>query len=113
MAGLVTLLRYLQAERHNRSEKYDETLEALRNAVRKTNEHYAIGKDCAGDEMELSNLWGIAAIKARNLSKDLAKACYIKRGYWKEPDRWTFNEIKEHGIQLEAFEVELERLLEK
>ena len=63
--------------------------------------------------MELSNLWGLAAIKARGLSKDLAKRCYIKSGYWKDPDSWSFSAIQDAGISLSKIENELKELIEK
>lgn len=113
VASLGVLLAYFQNERHNRTTKYNEALDALHLAVHKTIEHYDIGCDRAEDEFELSRLWGIAGIKAKALSKNLAKGCYIKSQYWKEPDLWTDKAIRINKIELSRFQDELEKLIKQ
>ncbi len=111
--GLSTVLSYLQNERQYKSQKYDEALHALHKAVHETNKYINGTKHNVEQELELSNLWGQAAIKARNLSKDLAKRCYIKSEYWQDPDSWSFSKIKSDGICLTRIENELRDLISK
>jgi hypothetical protein len=109
--GLSTLLSYFQSERHKKTAKEEEALRALLKAIQETNKYIRSGKENPEQEMELSNYWGEAAIAVRKISKDLAERCYIKRGYWKEPDSWSFQEIKEKNIALSDIEEELGKLI--
>lgn len=114
--GLTELLKYFQDERHYKTNKKDEALKAINKAVQKTRKY--IRKTESGDpedvekEMELSTLWSEAAIHARYFSKQLAQKCYIKGGYWSDPDTWNFDQIRGKGITLEHIENELKKLLQ-
>lgn len=111
MQSLLKIVDYFQRERHKKNQGYQEALERLHKAVHETNKYIKEHKDEGsrdGDrEMELSNLWGLAAIGARKISKDLSERCYIKRGYWKAPDNWTYDKVKKHRIELDRIEKEL------
>jgi hypothetical protein len=63
--------------------------------------------------MEISSIWSKAAINARYFSKDLAKKCYIKSGYWSDPDSWNYDQARGHDITLNHIEELLKELLEK
>lgn len=115
--GLIELLKYFQDERHYKTDKRDEALKAINEAVQETRKH--IRKVDEGEpenidkEMELSSLWSKAAIPARYFSKQLAEKCYIKSGYWSEPDTWNYAQIKGEGITLDHIQEELKKLLKK
>ena len=111
--GLSTLLSYFQNERHVRTKEEDEALHALLKAIHETQQYIREGVYDEEKEMELSYLWGEAAIAARKISKDLAERAYIKRGYWQDPDQWSYDAVKEAGIALEDIEEELRRLISK
>ncbi len=111
VAGLNKILDYFQKERHRRSDKEQEALERLHEAVHQTTRYIKSGENDSDREMELSSLWGQAAIAARNISKELARKCYIKRGYWTDPDEWTYEKIRETGISLDQIGQELETLI--
>jgi hypothetical protein len=111
--GLSTLLSYFQSERHNKTARGQDALEKLHKAVHETHKYLSSKTNNPEQEMELSNLWGLAAIAARNISKDLARRCYIKSGYWKDPDSWSFEKIKGSRISLKEIEFELAELINK
>lgn len=115
--GLTELLKYFRDERHYKSDKKEEALLAINKAIqetrkyiRKTNEGSPENTD---EEMEISNLWGQAAIHARHFSKNLAEKFYIKRGYWKDPDNWNYVEAKGKDITLKHIEEQVGKLLKK
>lgn len=115
--GLSNLLEYFQNERHARTNVERNILEAIHKAVHETNKYLRNYKPNSvrntDVEMELSNLWALAAIAARDLSKKLAEKYYIKSNYWRDPDKWTFSRIRKSGIALEDIEKELMRLIIK
>ena len=102
---LSTLLSYFQGERHAETEEDKEALSALLRAVQETNKYIRSERNHA-EEMRLSNFWGEAAIAVRKISKGLARRCYIKRGYWKDPDFWSYTEVKKANIALSDIEEE-------
>ena len=110
--GLSTLLNYFQAERHQKTKAEEKAFLALLKAVQETNKYIRNHGNNEEQEMDLSNYWGEAAIAVRKISKDLAKRCYIKRGYWKDPDSWSYEEIKKANISLSDIENELGKLID-
>ncbi len=54
---------------------------------------------------------GNGTISVRDISRDLAKRCYIKAGYWNDPDSWTFEKVKRKRISLEEINAELSKLI--
>lgn len=109
--GLSTLLEYFQRERHKRTDKEQEALEKLHEAVHETTKYVNSGTMDEDREMDLSNLWGVAAIAARNISKDLANRCYIKGGYWRDPDSWSYEKIAASRISLDEIDAALGDLI--
>ena len=59
-SGLTNILDYFQKERHKRSDKDQEALERLHEAVHETIKYSKSKSNNPDTEMELSKLWGMA-----------------------------------------------------
>ena len=113
--GLTELLKYFRDERHYKREKQDTALLAIRDALQKTKQYIALrnreeNRDI-NQEHELSNLWSIAAVHAREFSPDLAKRLHKKSDYWLMPENWRIEEIYDAGIKIEKIDNEVNELL--
>ena len=114
--GLTELLKYFRDERHYKREKQDQALMAIREALQRTKEYIALRERGEERDIEkehsLSNLWSIAAIHAREFSRDLARKFGNKSSYWLEPQNWHIEEIYDAGIKIERINEEVNELLQ-
>ncbi|WP_316348030.1 hypothetical protein [Desulfuromonas acetoxidans] len=62
-------------------------------------------------EEELSRLWLEASIEMRNFNMELAERCFVKGGYWADPDAWSDRDIVRANISLDNIFREARELL--
>lgn len=115
LKGLTELLKYFRDERHHKRDKQDQALMAIREALQETKQYLAL-RDRGGErsiekEHELSNLWSIAGVHAREFGPDLARRLGEKSSYWLEPENWNTDEIYEAGLKIERINMEVSELL--
>lgn len=110
------ILKLWREEEYRKSEKEEEALFAIRDALQATKTYAAqVREGRLRDrerELELSYLWSKAAVHARHLSSDLSYRLGEKGDYWLEPESWTADAIFNAGISIEQIDAELSKLLE-
>lgn len=116
LKGLTELLKYFRDERHYKRDLQDQALLAIRQALQETKQYLARrargAERSIEKEHELSNLWSIAGVHAREFGPDLARRLGAKSSYWLEPENWDTDEIYEAGIKIERINMEVSELLE-
>jgi hypothetical protein len=102
---VLTAIGLLREGKRQRSEKTDQALLALYAALNETKAYTQQRKGGAPRETQrefaLANLWHRASIPLRELDPELAEKCFIKGGYWMEPDAWTDEKVKQSGIAID------------
>ena len=63
-------------------------------------------------ELDLSNLWNIAAIRVREIDPNLARRLQLKSSYWTNMFSLPRKEILSQGIALKQIEEEFQNLLD-
>lgn len=105
----------IRAGKKQRDEKLDQALFALYTALVETKAYVSElnnGKRRnKKKEWALARLWHDASVPIRYIDKDLANRCFIKGGYWTEPELWTEAKIKKNGIALDRVFEETRKLL--
>lgn len=102
---VLTAIGLLREGKKQRSEKTDQALLALYAALGET-KAYLQQRKTGGlsdrqREFGLANLWHRASIPLRELDPELAERCFIKGGYWMEPEAWTDEKIAQAGIAVD------------
>ena len=101
---LLAALGLIRENRRLQSERIDKALYALYMALNETRSYVSSlnrgmprnsEKECA-----IARLWSDASVPLRTIDRDLAERCFIKSGYWLEPDTWSELMIKEQRIGL-------------
>jgi len=117
LQGLTELLKYFRDERHYKRRQQDQALLAIRQALQETKQYLALRNRGEArsieKEHELSNLWSIAGVHAREFGPDLARRLGEKSSYWLEPENWHVDEIYENGIKIERIDMEVSELLQR
>src|SRR5262245_46421363 len=89
---LLAALGLLREGQKERSAKTDAGLAALYKALNKTKPYLELrahgGARNRDKEFEIAQVWHDASIPLREIDPELAKRCFIKGGYWLEPDAW-------------------------
>jgi hypothetical protein len=102
---VLTVIGLLREGKKQRSEKTDHALLALYAALNETKAYQQQRKAGAARDQQrefaLANLWHKASIPLRELDPELAEKCFIKGGYWMEPDAWTDEKVKQSGIAID------------
>lgn len=99
---LLAALGLLREEKKTRSAKTDAALTALYKALNKTRPYLELRSQ--GEprdrtrEFEIAAAWQDASIPLREIDPELAERCFVKGGYWMEPDVWDDASIKQKGI---------------
>jgi hypothetical protein len=62
-------------------------------------------------EWRLAMLWHKASVPLRYIDRDLARRCFIKGGYWLEPETWSTAKVRNNGIALEKVYKKTKELL--
>lgn len=106
---VLTAIGLIREGKKQRSEKTDLALLALYAALSETKAY--LGQRKAGgarnlvQEAGLANLWHKASIPLREIDPEFAGRCFLKGGYWLEPDAWSDDRVKKSGIAIdEVFE---------
>ena len=114
---MLTALGLLRQGQKERSAKTDAALAALYKALNKTKPYLELrangGARDRDREFEIAEVWHEASIPLREIDKDLAKRCFIKGGYWLEPETWDDATIKRKGIAFSQVLSATEELLGK
>lgn len=84
-----------------------------RAAISKAKKGQAERRRARGTEEELSRLWTDASIALRRVNQNLAERCYLKGGYWADPENWSAADIKSTNIAFEEMDDELHKFLTK
>jgi hypothetical protein len=116
LSTLTSILPTLQDKFFKKEKNLDEALTAIVEAVTKTKKYLErenIELRDREDELELSRLWGVAAIKLRKVDKVLAKKLRIKSLYWESTTKFSRKEILENGIALKQIKEDYEKLFSK
>jgi hypothetical protein len=111
LGPLQTLLKYLQKDRHHRSEAKDAALLALDEALLATKKYLELTREDRTEEYRLASLWGAAAVKARHASTELAVRLQDKSVYWSDRFKWSREEVIRRRIDFDALERDFRRLL--
>jgi hypothetical protein len=116
MISIKDLLAALQEQRNIQSERLDNALVAIVTAMAKTREYTERENSEKRDrtkELELSNLWKVAAIKVRRVDPRLAKRLLFKSFYWRDTMSLPRKTILEKGIALRQVEDEFKELFDR
>jgi hypothetical protein len=52
-------------------------------------------------EYAIAKLWHNASVPVRDIDPDLADRCFLKGGYWMDPDVWKDTKVKRKRIKLD------------
>ena len=99
---LLAGLGLLREGQKTRSAKTDAALAALYKALNQTKPYLELrasgGERNRQREFEIAQIWHDASIPLREIDPKLAERCFIKGGYWMEPETWDDITIKQKGI---------------
>lgn len=114
LLGAIGLIR---EGKKRRNERTDQALYALYTALNETKayvEKLNSGKRRNREtEWAIASLWHDASVPLRDVDRELADKCFIKGGYWMEPDTWTEMKIEEKQIKLDQVMESTRKLLMK
>lgn len=101
---LLAALGLIRENRRLQSERIDKALYALYMALNETRSYVSsLNRGMPRNsekEYAIARLWSDASVPLRTIDRDLAERCFIKSGYWLEPDTWSELMIKEQRIGL-------------
>ena len=103
IATLGIFLVYSQLERFKKNEKTNIALEAILKALEETTSYIERTKNSESnrkEELHLSHLWNMAALRMSEIDKELSKMLNEKGKYWKSNVRLSRKEILANGIAL-------------
>ena len=114
---LLAALGLLREGQKARSTKTDAALAALYKALNKTKPYLELreqgGARDREREFEIAEVWHDASIPLREIDPALAERCFLKGGYWLEPDAWDDATIKQKGIAFSQVLSSTKELLKK
>jgi len=88
------------------TEKTDQALLALYAALAETRSYLSdlqAGKPRDKErQFAIARLWNTASVPLREIDKDLSERCFLKGGYWMEPEVWDQKQIEAKGITIES-----------
>ena len=103
VSTLGIFLVYSQLERFKENERPDIALEAILKALEETTNYIERTKTSESnrtEELHLSHLWNVAALKMGEIDEELSKKLDDKGKYWKSKVKLTRKEILDNGIAL-------------
>lgn len=53
-------------------------------------------------QFAIARLWNTASVPLREIDKDLAERCFLKGGYWMEPEAWDEARLEAKGITIDS-----------
>ena len=96
-------LTYSQLERFKKNEKTAIALEAILKALEETIDYVERAKNSEPDrreELHLSHLWNMAALKMSEIDEELSKKLDQKGKYWRSKIKLTRKQILDNGIAI-------------
>ena len=112
---LLNILGLIRTGKIERDDKIDAALHALNTALCETKDYVSrLNEGESSDrrhEYKLARLWQDASVPLRLIDRDLADRCFMKGGYWMEPDTWSEARVEESRIALDEVRESLRDLL--
>ncbi len=101
---LLAAIGLIRENQKLKGERIDKALYALYAALNETKDYvYSLNRGIQRNrerEYAIAKLWSDASVPLRTIDRDLAERCFIKSGYWLEPDTWSELMIKKKRIGL-------------
>jgi hypothetical protein len=98
-------LGLIRENHKNRTERIDQALYALYAALNETKAYvHRLNSGMRRNrktEFAIAKLWSDASIPLRTIDSDLADRCFLKAGYWQDPDTWTDLKLTRKRIKLD------------
>lgn len=112
---VLMVLGLLRDGKERRSKKTDEALTALYAAIAETKAYIQQQKDGKvrdhQREYKIASLWHEASVPLRVIDVEFAERCFLKGGYWMEPEAWDQASIDKKRISIDkVFEATRELL---
>ncbi len=112
----IAALGLIRERKKARTERTDQALTALYAALAETKAYISdlkAGKPPDSQrQFAIANLWNTASVPLREIDKDLAERCFLKGGYWMEPDAWDQAQLEAKKITIDSvFEATRQLLL--
>ena len=102
----LSVLGLIRDQKKQRTEQIDQALLALYAALAETRSYLSDLKDGKRRdkkrEFAIARLWNTASVPLRQIDKDLAERCFLKGGYWMEPEAWDQKKIEAKGITIDS-----------
>jgi len=102
---LLAAIGLLKAKQKEKSERTDQALYALYAAVNETKAYISYlesgRRRNRKREFAIARLWHDASVPLRKVDRGLAERCFIKGGYWLEPDTWSELMVNKKRIGLD------------
>jgi hypothetical protein len=99
-------LGLLREGKKQRTEKIEQALLALYAAIAETKSYIQVQHSGAlrsrEREFEIAKLWHKASVPLRTIDPEFAGRCFLKGGYWMEPEAWDQTRIAGQGISIDA-----------
>jgi hypothetical protein len=112
-ATLASVLQTWKIGARGKKERKLQALGQLSNAVTVTQRALKTRRNKRRSDPDLVNAWRQASFALESAGENkLARFCNVKSLYWLDPDAWTREEVRAAGIQLQAIEHELRRLMQ-
>ena len=103
---VLTVLGLLREGQKRRTDKTEQALLALYAALAETKRYIQEQKDGAprdhNKEYQIAELWHKASVPLREIDTEFAERCFLKGGYWMEPDAWDKAQIAQKGIAIDS-----------
>jgi len=112
-SGILKFLNWVHSESKRHDQKMRDALTTIHDAALETKGYQAVwetNRD-TNKEIELSKQWAKAAAKAAECDTQWSRIAKLKDDYWRDPDRWTDQQIEDAGIELEDVISKVEELL--
>jgi hypothetical protein len=112
----LSVLGLIREQKKQRTEKIDQALLALFAALTETRSYLSDLQNGKPTDKErqfaIARLWNTASVPLREIDRDLAERCFLKGGYWMEPEAWDQKQIEAKGIAIDSvFEATRQLLL--
>lgn len=115
LSSLHSLLAWFQKNRLHTDRQIDEALDAINKALIASMKYV---EECQSPtaldrsrEFELAELWATASARVRHVSQDLATRLHDKSIYWRQPMKWSRDEVVNRKIDFESVQQEFAKLL--
>lgn len=113
---LLAALGLIREGQKERTENTNQALKTLYAAISETKSYIHKREDGMprdrDQEFSIAELWQKSSIPLREIDVELAEKCFLKGGYWMEPEIWSEGKILSKGIAIDAvFEATRQLLL--